>query len=87
MITKLASLAREIREVIPGTESVTVYETGNVLVTVTTDEHVRSFATAIGKKAGEVEALEVHWLECKADLGDNLLTVAGPTRADEQEAA
>jgi len=87
MITKLTTLAREIREVIPGTESVTVYETGNVLVIVALDEHVRSFAASIGKEAREVEAIGVRWLECKANANGTFVDVVGPNHHDEQEAA
>jgi len=79
MITKLTTLAREIREVIPGTESVAVHEGGVITVVVRTDENVRSFAAASGEVVHEVETLGVRWLQCDAGTDDEPIMVAGPT--------
>lgn len=78
MITKLTTLAREIREVIPGTESVFAFATGSISVNVATDEYIRSFAASIGREAREVETLGVRWLQLDAGTDDEPIIVSGP---------
>ena len=84
MITKLASLAREIRAVIPGTESVTVYETGNIDVHVRSDDDVAAFASAASVQVRQVEAVEVTWLSCHVKISnDASIIVSGPNHDTE----
>lgn len=77
-LSTLARLAREIREVVPGTSSVSVYPSGDVLVIVDKDEHVSAFAEQYGTLTVVREPLECTWLECVVMLDGAAVTVMGP---------
>ena len=82
----LASLAREIREVIPGTKSVAIYSSGDMLVQVSGDDDVRAFAAECGTEVRAVDGDTSRWIDASVVIDGTEIEVMGPHREVEQPA-